>query len=1668
MASPSRWRLMPRLGICLAALWCHAGAEAQQVIENAFLRVELDAANNAAATVSVKRPKAKRLTLRLGEDVVFQEGTILPVEGFKPDEGAAGSMPFVASLPANPLLGKRVAQPLELPYYRPDRTSQLTLRRDYRLGAGGPFLELRYSVVNQGAAATTFCLRLTQGFLAGDKPLTAQGPDRDGRVGPPTAYEYDLPGAWMSFNDKYVAVVAECDPAVVSCLYRQNPRLPAGAVTTEITLAPGAKWETSVRLHFLPSFPAPDGVEAVGSGVSVAAAIALPRPPTVGIGGSGSGGEADPLDALGEDAGDLDLEGKQPAGEVDELVPFIETGGRRAFAKGEAIAFKLYLHATGALRAKVQAAAEHLVTGKRIAIGEQQLELTPGEVTVVPLSFTPPSAGTWVVRARVAGPKGEAASFQRPMVVGKPAGAYVHESVGAPKNRQGREFNRFRPELFRKPNAYDYLHQGFAITEGMPSLHIPYAKPLTGGPLRVLMAIPFRRAREVVELTQRLDCQVDTVLIGCHMYPGPQAEDMSKMRAPVEEIRAMRRALAKRPEVIFLAAYLWNWFPFDIQREMIRQVAEDGAGLITAAPLGLPRQFEEKLRLAERTNQGRTSTPVYESCGRGWLAYLSAQASTPQYFGVFAVSEEMLETVSRALIRLGRGTAPVAIKWRAAPAYQREVELKLANRGDKPFKGRLEMRVWLDFKKTYRDVGYQDREEAGSVGADIELAAGGAKAVSLTLPHVPAGQYRVFAVVKDQSGAVVWWTSQAQTKAPEMAIGKPKAVHGGVRLAPRLYRADTAHISFEAELPESGSAGLTAFVQGLDRSGREVLRAQQPLGAASGATEIKFELPLARVLHRHFVLRVGVQQGDRVLGENRAGILVDRAARFNKFRFVLLDNENWFPHEHVLIDDFAQYGHPWTAKYDGTGWGYGGFHGVPNALSKQQLEILEKKKIADAAAAEAKKHLAAKDGLATGDAGLNEEMGELLADIADEEAQAIEAAKPKEHVVFTRPDCYNNPEQRAFHLERLLKRIGSSSDGWPQRTFVDDEYLYGSLNTCQCEHCQAAFQRYLEKGYGTLERLNQEWGAAFKSFAEAELMHFEDLNSPPTPKDLPRAADTLMYKAQQYHDRAVDLRSEVQRQIDPEYTIGASGVFKMETGSFLTAGNDHWAMASMGGVQSIYRDYEEWSSFAGPPHVFCWGSGYGRNYNPSHQAWHPWFRLFDGQYGVGHFTSNGYPMASPDGTLHIGPKKFFANWDLVRHGPGELLLGYEVRDPVAIHWSGPSFYVVGVERWIKHGKPSGTVLRWMNHSLPRAVGGQRLRPYYISHAQLEKGVATFWGAPKLIFMNYSSAVSMKEAEVLRRFVQDGGMLVGGVDTATRSEHGFPYATPPLDEVFGIRHEGGFAPVLTKGDEGLTTVTLTLPGEAEAMTSDPQFVNPNVVAAGAKSHGRWGNEERGGPVFFVNRFGKGTAIYLNFPLVNLYAQRAQIGDWLYRQAGIEPFASITGKARLGRFRDGANYYFGLLPSWGLPPDMYAEISAGCTVGLREKRHVYDSRAARYMGLIDTIRPDFREHVAKLYACLPYRVEALRLDPAPAAKPGAVVRFGAELTASAEPGRHVLRVDVVRPDGQPQNILGYNQTAPAGKATIEIPLAYNAPTGRWSVTVRDVATGIEAKRELLVEP
>jgi len=1639
MRSPSltaKW-WCAALILVLLAPFRTLSAQETPALDNSFLSVSLDPkVAGKIESVTYKQAKLKFTKVALDEVAVFQDGRTAPVTGYAPLEVSAavpGVVSFTTSHPANPLIGARPGNQVEFPYYRQDDTTQLRVVKSVRLVRDEPALEAVCTVTNTGQAPITFCIRLNRSFGLEKTNLKSLAPTVEGVRIVRAGHYYDVPSTWTAVAGAGIAVVTEYEEKKISCLCAN------GCVTTEATLEPGAVWRTTTKTSFLVGLGS-----LAGATDGVAADLAFPAAPDVPV--------RDPKrktieDEFAEAEDDIDgaKEGPEPTELKSELT-------RKAFLPGKPISFEARFVTTRSRKLTLKGHASLHLGEAEVEFGTAEVSLAAGKVTEAPFTFTPPVAGTWILRLDATEGGKHIGSFEEPLVVDYPTGFYM-PGLGRTVEKAGREFDRYRIERFRRPGQYDQHSMSWEMTEEIQDPHIAYAKPLSGGPLRALVSINFRRSREAIDLKLRLDMDWSCVLVGGHGYraqPGAnkEAKQREVLRAPADETLAMKQALNREPEVFLFAASFWDWFYPDVQQEILRQVRE-GAGLVLYPPLGLSPELENLKEFAE-TSKGKVL------CLQG----MAAVGPDP----LFASSQPLTEALSHHLIRLARGGPEVKMTWAPEEAITREYEVTVRNQAEKSFKGQLELAAHFNlpqtFPEAYRGSPYSIYAEMAKATQPVALEPGEQKSLRIPFPEVPTGQYRTFLHLRDSDGGTIDWLSRDQTAESPLLMEDLAVSHvEGERL--RLERTDEIRITFDlAARGEAAPEGLVAYILGEDRSRRIVVQQSNKVELPEGKVPVSFKASLSRALHRLFILRIGVKSGGLIVAEQRVPVIVGREpGRENKYRFTVLDNEDSFSFTHTQLDDQVQAWDPMRwAWVDMRGYVFGGYTRDPSALPAEVWERIERerkykefeKTLPKGPDADLKK---------TDDEDEFEEEGDLEEMIEEEEEQERKDQEPKkepEKPIFVRKPCYNEPEFREAQFANACRAARECSTGWPQRILIVDEYLYGPQNACQCEHCQKAFPKYLERSYGTLARLNREWGADFKSWDEAKLYDLDYEPKPPPKEQWPRMLDTLTYKTVSLTDFSKDLAAEA-RKIDPEIEFGFSGCYKMD----IFNGTEFWLMSQVGKFHVVYRDTEEWQSFVGSENVHSWSSGYGRNYNPSQQKALPWAYLFRGQWRLGHFTSQWYPMAGPDSRLHPGPTAFFEALDEVHSGYDELLLGHEVRDPIAIHWSGPSFFLCGIEQWCKTGDAgkAGDIQRWCTHSVPR----MGFRPYYLPYGQLEKGELGFWGPPEVVFLQYSNAMSKNECETLRKYVQDGGMLVGGVDTATRSEHGWPYEKPPLDEVFGIRRTEKFQEaVVKKGEDDHTNdVVLKLPGTEEELKFNPYFTGPpNIEPTTAKPHGRWGTEELGGPVFLMNQFGKGTAIYLNFPLLNIFPeQRSTITSWLYERAGVRHFATAEG-CKLSRFQDGDAFYACLELGGGFPPSFYEERSKKCKVTLGETRHVYDARQGKYLGETAAFQPEFLNHSIAIYSCLPYRVGRLEVTTPGPVRRGEIVQATIEIdTGGVAPVRHVARVTVYGPDGERRKLLGYNVVMEDGKGTAEVPLALNCPAGRWTLQVRDVATGTE---------
>ncbi len=102
-------------------------------------------------------------------------------------------------------------------------------------------------------------------------------------------------------------------------------------------------------------------------------------------------------------------------------------------------------------------------------------------------------------------------------------------------------------------------------------------------------------------------------------------------------------------------------------------------------------------------------------------------------------------------------------------------------------------------------------------------------------------------------------------------------------------------------------------------------------------------------------------------------------------------------------------------------------------------------------------------------------------------------------------DCQSNPVYRE-HVFRIVQAMAERFGpdlrvvGWQ----VDNELGNSHEDLCHCEHCRRGFQSWLERRYGSVQRLNEAWGTVFWS------QTYDSFEQIPTPKVTPNAHNPSM------------------------------------------------------------------------------------------------------------------------------------------------------------------------------------------------------------------------------------------------------------------------------------------------------------------------------------------------------------------------------------------------------------------------------------------------------------------------------------------------------------------------------------------------------------------------------
>ena len=616
--------------------------------------------------------------------------------------------------------------------------------------------------------------------------------------------------------------------------------------------------------------------------------------------------------------------------------------------------------------------------------------------------------------------------------------------------------------------------------------------------------------------------------------------------------------------------------------------------------------------------------------------------------------------------------------------------------------------------------------------------------------------------------------------------------------------------------------------------------------------------------------------------------------------------------------------------------------------------------------------------------------------------------------------------------------------------------------------------------YGAIEALNEQWDTGYRSFEEIPAITKdaakEFMRNAKTTLNFSPMVDQHLENCRVYAEHFGFYQQAI-NSVDPHARFGIeSPLWPWANRCF-----DWYAILqnirlfSPYGLDGDIQTYEYARSFARPGTIL--GMTYGgytydgfvrrqETTDLEFQRWRPWNALLRGfncvyWYTFGATVESGVGMGmQPYPALLVASEQI----DQIRSGFYTLFRNTKkVYDPVAIHYSVPSNVMAD---YIKDfGK-----LPWTVHMLIRIL--QDYAPFsyeFVSTQQIKSGKLNNY---KVLFMPLSQAVGSKEAEAIKRFVENGGLVIADVRPGIFDPHGKFGANRVMQELFGIQY---------KKTLGREKVSIAVTGNYMDVPFNNNRINipvdPSITLNGAQA----ALDADGIPLVVSNKVGKGSAVCLNIPFNNY--QYYPTPDTLYFYLADPEHATVIGNILKAVFQAHSldrvlrvDCPDGKWP-WGLET-WYAVDGQAQYVGLTKRRaakrepdspirvhaprsgHVYDMFTGRYLGKKMEWQATVAPADVQLFSILPYRVKSLGVRcPRKIVMRGSVVLGEVRVVTRdgpEKPVRHVIHLEVIRPDGKAVRYLAQNLETKNGSADFSIPLALNEPTGEYTLIFTDVAT------------
>ncbi len=617
------------------------------------------------------------------------------------------------------------------------------------------------------------------------------------------------------------------------------------------------------------------------------------------------------------------------------------------------------------------------------------------------------------------------------------------------------------------------------------------------------------------------------------------------------------------------------------------------------------------------------------------------------------------------------------------------------------------------------------------------------------------------------------------------------------------------------------------------------------------------------------------------------------------------------------------------------------------------------------------------------------------------QAKELYAKDPSGKDAFKRHPSLWDPVWRAKIHDRLVAVAKRNAPYRPWFYSLADESGIADLAAFWdfdfSDESLVPMRRWLATQYPSLAALNQEWNSNFLTW---------DLVTPPTTQQ-------AMQRKDDNFSAWADFKEWMDISFAAALKMGTDAIHEVDKDAYVSIGGGQ--MPGWGGydysrlTQSLtaIEPYDIGNNVeiirSLNPEMPMLTTGFANGDWEKHRVWR---ELLHGNRGLILWDEKLAYATSPGAAAKY--------YEEIRNGIGALIINStRVTDPIAIHYSQASMRT----EWMLSRRPEGDA--WtkrlakiertdnnfmrLRESWCRLIEDQGLQYNFVSNVQLENGELLNRGY-RVLVLPASSSLSKGEADAIREFAAQGGLVIADGEPGTFNEHSRRLQKSPIAGIVTNAH------ALEYQQDRLTKK------ESPAHKSLGDLLRSNGVRpeyAVTDSAGR--------------------------PVV-----------------GVEVHVFRNGGTRLIALQSNPQLRVDELGPADFRSNERFEAPVNVTLTLPSPQHVYDVRLGKSLGKQKTIAVTVDPYEPTIVALAPDTMPDLRTQAPASALRGSTVSIsiGCDRTPAAF---HVFHVDVVEPQGKPASHYSGNIVAKDGHAMKLLPLAYNDPAGQWKLRITDTLTG-----------